>query len=439
MTAGRRVIADIRRTRVVCDGPAVAFRGTARGALSEPNFRRYFFGRVASNLGDLVVPVALAFAVLDDLNGSASDLGLVFAAATIPKLVLVLAGGVWADRLSARRVMLGADIVRLAIQGAIALLLLSGNAMLWHLIVGQAAFSCAAAFFDPASTGIVPQVVSPAGLQQANALIGVARSVTHVGGPALAAVIIATTGTGVAFVVDATSFAVSAWSLAGLPASTNRASADRRSFLHDLTAGWREFVRRSWVWSTVVYFGLYQAFVLAPYLVLGPVIADRHYGGASGWAMILAAGGAGAILSGLAMARFHLQRPLRFAYLASFAEAPALVLIGLAAPLALVIPAVVLKGAVDAIWGVAWFTALQEHIPAEAISRVSAYDEIGSIGMTPISFAVVGVVAEHFGAADTMIAGALLLVSSTLLFLAPRSIRRLDRTAVVEQGRIDEM
>src|ERR671924_757847 len=129
------------------------------GALRERDFRLLFLSQSVSLLGDGVVAVALAFAVLD-LTGSASDLGFVFAARTIPLVAFLLAGGVFADRLSRRAVMVAADAVRFSSQGLTAGLLISGHARIWELALLQVVHGAATAFFNPASTGLVPMTVS---------------------------------------------------------------------------------------------------------------------------------------------------------------------------------------------------------------------------------------------------------------------------------------
>ena len=160
-----------------------------------------------------MVGVALAFAVLD-LTGSVTDLGLVFAAKTIPLVVFLLVGGVLADRLPRRAVMLTADLVRLTTQGVIAVLLISGHATIWELALTQAVYGAATAFFNPASTGLIPAVISPGRLQQANALRALAMAVGNVAGPALAGILVAAASPGWALAVDAVSFGASAVFLA---------------------------------------------------------------------------------------------------------------------------------------------------------------------------------------------------------------------------------
>src|SRR5947209_510319 len=167
------------------------------GALKEREFRLFFSGQLVSLLGDAVTPFALAWAVLD-LTGSSKDLGFVIAAKTAPLVIFLLVGGVFADRLPRRGVMLTADVVRMGIQAATAALLLSHTALIWELIVLQAFAGSATAFFNPASTGLTPMTVSAERLQEANALRGMSMASTQLAGPALAGILIVTVGPGYA-------------------------------------------------------------------------------------------------------------------------------------------------------------------------------------------------------------------------------------------------
>src|SRR5881397_3749706 len=182
------------------------------GALREREFRLLWIGQLLSNAGTSLVLVALTFAVLDlspakDTGlGGAPDLGLVLAALVIPNLALALVGGVWADRLPRQRVMLGSDLVRGTAQTCAAMLLVSGRAELWHLLVFAAAYGSANAFFAPAANGLVPEVVSPERLQQANALMTISRRATTVLGPVLSGFLVATIGPGWVFGIDGISF-----------------------------------------------------------------------------------------------------------------------------------------------------------------------------------------------------------------------------------------
>jgi MFS family permease len=172
------------------------------GALNEPEFRRLYFARAFSQLGDGLLPVALAFAVLE-VDSSPSSLGFVLAARSVPMVAFLLVGGVWADRVERQRLMLATDFLRAFSQGALAALVLTDRAELWHFLVLTFVYGCGAAFFLPASTGLIPQVVSPTRLQQANALLSLTASAFSVLGPALAGVLIAVANPGIAIAVEA--------------------------------------------------------------------------------------------------------------------------------------------------------------------------------------------------------------------------------------------
>ena len=164
-------------------------RASSLDALREREFRLLFTGQIVSLLGDQMVTIALAFAVLD-LTGSVSDLGWVIAAKTAPLVAFLLVGGVFADRLPRRAVMLTADLVRLGSQGAVAVLLLTHSARIWQIAVLQAVAGSASAFFNPASTGLTPLTVSAERLQQANALRGISMASAGIVGPAIGGAIV---------------------------------------------------------------------------------------------------------------------------------------------------------------------------------------------------------------------------------------------------------
>src|SRR5919106_1795035 len=132
---------------------------TMLGALGERPFRLLWLAHTTSRLGDGLMPLALAFAVLE-LSHSGIDLGLVLATYAVTEVVFILAGGVWADRLPRRLLMLGCDVVRAAAQLALAFLILTDAVALWHFLFISAVTGAGSAFFRPASTGLVPQTVS---------------------------------------------------------------------------------------------------------------------------------------------------------------------------------------------------------------------------------------------------------------------------------------
>jgi MFS family permease len=168
-------------------------RAETFGPLVERPFRRLWLAATTSAVGDAFVPVALAFAVLG-IGGTAISLGLVLAAGTIAGLVSYLAGGVWADRLSRRNLMLTADLVRLAVEAAVAVLLLTRHAHIWELGAAYAVTSVSSSVFQPASRALLAEIVAPTRLQKANSLLSISTSAAMVAGPALSGLMVAAAG-----------------------------------------------------------------------------------------------------------------------------------------------------------------------------------------------------------------------------------------------------
>jgi predicted MFS family arabinose efflux permease len=395
-------------------------------ALGERRFRLLFAGRVVSDFGDKIVPVALAFAVLE-LERSASALGLVFAARLIPMVVLVLVGGVWADRLPRNVVMLTADGVRAATQALAAVLLITGRADVWHLMALMATYGAAQAFFDPASTGLVPQTVSAARLQQANGLLQVSRSTASVLGPAAGGILVATVGAGWAFAVDSVTFLVGAVFLSLLRIERESREA-RTRFVTDLVEGWREFSSRTWVWASVTHFAFFHLAVLAPFWVLTPIVAEDELGGAGAYATILAAMGAGSILGGLIALRIEPGRPLAVVFTLILFKVPLFLALAAAAPLALIAGLAFVGTAALNLASTLWVTVLQANVPVHALSRVSSYDWLGSLVFLPVGYVLAGPVSVWLGSAETLVFAAAWAVASTLVLLSLDAIRGLRRT-----------
>jgi MFS family permease len=395
------------------------------GPLDELQFRRLWLGQAVSAFGDGIAPVALAFAVIE-LNGSASALGLVFVAMLVPRLTLVLPGGVWADRLPRQRVMLAADAVRCLTQGLIAVALVTGTARLWQLVALSALYGAADAFFSPAVTGLVPETVRPDRLQQANALLGLTRSATLALGPAVGGALVATAGPGWAFAADSATFAVSAWFLARLRLPGTPWPERRSRFRDDLRAGWREVTARTWVWASIAYFAV-SNLAFAAVFVLGPFVADESLGGAESWGLIVSCGGVGSVLGGLVALRLRPRRPLMVGFLAMALCALEPTLLARPASAAAIAVAAALGLGAIAFGNALWFTALQERIPREAISRVSSYDWLGTIAFKPVGYALVGPLVAALGMSSTLTLAAAVLAASSLAIAAVPGVRRLTR------------
>jgi MFS family permease len=399
------------------------------GALEERQFRLLWLSRVVSDFGDRFALIGLAFAVLD-IKASAATLGYVFAARTITNIAFLQASGVWADRLPRQRVMLASDIGRGLAQAVLAVLLLTGRAEVWHLLVLAAVYGSAEAFFGPASQGLVPQTVRPERLQQANALMSLSRNVTGILGPAAAGIVIALSSTGWAIAVDAATFAVSAAFLAAMHVVFTKPAPQR--FLADLREGWSEFTRQTWIWVCVIHFSLFHFTALAAFFVLGPVIANEKLGGASAYATIVSMAGVGSVVGSLLAMRFRPERQLVACFLMLLVWPIYLLSFTLTTNVAVISAcAFVAAGAMN-FGGAFWFTALQEHVPAHARSRVSSYDWLGSWLFLPLGYVLIGPISEAIGYDATLwICAGWTVVSSLAILALPsvRNVRRRDASA----------
>ncbi len=406
------------------------------GVLRERNFALLYGARTVSLIGDGITPVALAFAVLG-LTGSTADLGIVLAARSLAIVASILAGGVWADRLSPRLAMLAADLGRMAAMGVMGALLVAGTARVWQLAGLYAIEGLGTALFLPASNAIVPAILPDPRLQDANALLGLSRSAGQVAGPALAGLFLALGSPGDALLLDAATFGVSSAFLARIVARPPR-STTTGTFADDLRQGWAEFSSRTWLWVCVAAAALSNAIFFPAFQVLGPTVAARSLGGSGAWALIAAAFGVGAVAGGAVAITARVNRILLAAEAAVLGLIVPLVLLAAGVAAVVVAAGAFVAGLGLSVAGILYETATQRHIPTAALARVGAYDWFGSLAIEPIGFAVIGALAAGVGVSTVLWAGAgLLLLIQTAVLLTP-SVRGLRSTAGPEAGALPE-
>ena len=386
--------------------------------LAERPYRLFFSASTISTLGDSVAGIALAFAVLD-LTGTPKPLylAIVFAGRQLANGALVLYGGVLSDRLPRNRILVGAAIGQGVAQAATAAVVLSDHATIGLLVGLQILYGAADAFVIPAETGLVPQTVSDERLQEANALRGMMRNLIFVVGPAVGGVIVVAGSPGIALAIDAVSFVGAALLLTRIRVAPRGLRTEHAHFLHELREGWREFTSRTWLWSTVVIFGLGNFFFMF-WSVLGPIVAKEHLGGAGAWAKILVASGIGAV-GGVVALRYRPRLPLVACVLWPMLFCLQLVTLALHAPTWVIAAASFLGGLGIAIHLTLWFTIFQREVPEHAQSRVSSYDALGSFVLTPLGFVGAGLLAAGIGVSDTawLAAGAILALNSCMLLI----------------------
>jgi MFS family permease len=395
--------------------------------LQERRFRLLWLGRVSSAVGDSLVPVALAFAVLS--IGSPTALGGVLAAFMVTRVAFTLVGGVVADRLSRRAVMLACDVVRGVVEAFTAVMLLTHNMTLPLFFITAALFGAASAFFGPASDGLVPQTTSPANLLPANALLSMSEKTMNVFGPAASGVLIAFAGTGWVFAIDACTFAASAFFLLQLRLPAH-VQAPHGQFIRELREGFHEVTSRAWVRAPLIGFAV-SNFCFAAFIVLGPGIFRDHLGGARNWGIVSACGAIGGILGALASVRLRPHRPLTFGFAAT-------VLVGVPiAALAPPLPAL----AIAAAWGVGmgavglsntyWDTTLMRRIPASIFARVRSYEILVSFVFMPIGFLAFPLIAKALGVETTLFVAAGIAAATSLAVALLPAVRAVTDDGVV--------
>jgi MFS family permease len=390
--------------------------GRRAGVLRERNFRRFFVGYTTSLLGTSMSAVAVAFAVLDS-GGTAADLGYVFAAGIVPQVIFMLGGGVIADRFGRRRVMLAADAVRCCAQAALAAALFLGHPRIWVFVLLAGLVGTGDAFFGPALSGLTVEIASSGQRANANALLSVANSAARVAGPALAGILVAVAGPAVVIACDAASYGASvlALGLLRLPGAARRSG---RSPLADLAEGWAEFRSSAWLVITTVQFTLFNLLTWGPFLVLGPVVSKAYLGGAGGWGAVMAALGGGSILGGLLALGRRPRRPVAAATASTFGYAVPGALLAMHAPVAAVAAGALVAGLGSGLGQAFDATAIQQHVPASALSRVSAFQTVTAFAFGPLAFAAAGPVAAVVGPGTVLGFGAAWSALSSAVALA---------------------
>jgi len=396
--------------------------------LRRRDFAKLFSAYLISFSGTAMAPIAMAFGVLE-LTGSTMASSIVIAAPIAAQIVVLLLGGALADRTSRQRMLVLADSVAMCAQLIIALLFITGTATVPALAALMLANGAARALCMPAGTGFVPQIVDRADVQAANALLGVARNSAFMLGAALAGALVATVGAGWTLAIDGISFGVSALLIASLRPNRQAALA-QASLLEDVRLGWREFISHKWLWSIVLQFSLIVAAIEAVFGLLGPAVARLQLGGPVDWGIISAAFGLGTLVGGLVGLQLDVQRPMLFATMCTlvFCVVP----LGLSVPLSVwwVAALAFADGIAGQMFAILWYTTLQKMIAAHLLSRVSAYDHLGSIALAPLGIVVGGFLFEMIGARATLLIAAATIVVPTLCVLAVREIRELTASEI---------
>ena len=394
--------------------------------LSDRRFRFFFASRAVNIWGTTMAPVALAFAVLA-VEDSAAALGQVLAARSIPMVLFLLLGGVIADRLGRRLVIQVSNAVAVLSQATAAVLVISGHAELWQLVVIEAVNGTAAAASFPAMQGMVPQLVPRSQLQQANALLSMARGALFAIGPTTAALLVVTVGPGWALAVDAATWLVALVLLVPVKVP-HRAPAPGSGVVQDLREGWVLFRSTTWLWVVVLAFGALNAIASGAWHTVGPAVAKDTIG-ITGWGYVLSAQAIGLLVTGIVLLRVSIRYPLRAGMLGCLFFAVPLLMLGLDPHLVPLAIGMFVAGAGMEVFGLGWSLAMQENIPEEMLSRAYSYDMLGSMVAIPVGQLTFGPLAAWLGDRPVLVASGIAYAAICVATLASRSVRTLERRA----------
>ncbi|GCB88058.1 MFS transporter [Streptomyces noursei] len=390
------------------------------------NFQLLTISAVISTLGSAGAVSAASFAVLR-AGGSDTDVGLIAAARTVPLVLFLLVGGAVADRFPRQKIMVAANGLSALSQALFAALVLSGGARMWQMAILSALGGVGQAFFAPASQGLLLANVETAHASRAFAVYRLGVNSANIGGVALGGILTAVFGPGIALAVDAGSFVLAALLRSFLNIAPSVREKPVSGMWRDLREGWLDFAGRRWLWAIVLQFSVVNTMVVAVEAVYGPQVAESRLGGAAAWGIVLAAQGAGNFLGGMLMVRWQPDRFLYAATLAVFPYALPAAALAVAVPTPGLVVVMMAAGCSVQIFGVGWMQALHQEIPEDRISRVSAYDALGSYALLPIGTAVAGPVASAIGISGALwgAVGLTVLLTAAVLFIP--EVRRMRR------------
>ncbi|MFP5253698.1 MAG: MFS transporter [Actinomycetes bacterium] len=396
--------------------------------LRSRDFAWYFWSRVSDTLGTMMASLALTFAVLD-IEDSATAVGIVLAARTIPLVAFLLLGGVIADRVSRSALLQTSNLAAALTQAVLAALVITGTAELWMVIVLAALNGTVDAVSFPAQQSLVPQLVERGQIQSANVLMSMSRAALSIVAPSLAALLVVTIGPGWALAVNAATWLLSAVLLLPVRVPALVAAEDRSSTIADLREGWVLFKGTTWLWVIVLAFSVLNAIHSGAWFTVGPVVAKDTIG-EQGWGLVLSAGSVGLLVMTIILLRVRLRRPLLTGMLGISLLGLPIVVLGAEPNLTALLVASFVAGAGIEVFSIGWNVAMQENIDEQMLSRAYSYDALGSFAAMPVGQLVYGPLAGAFGHREVLVWSGVAYAVIAVLALTSRSVRTLDRVSL---------
>ena len=393
-------------------------------------FRILLTARSLSNIGNGMSPIAMAFGVLELPGSTPSSLSWVTASHMVPIVLFLLLGGVVADRMGRARVVGVTDVLGSLVVATSGVLFLTDHATVPLLCVNAFIFGTLNALWYPAFSGLMPEVVPSEHLQSANSLVGFGANVGFTLGATLGAAIVSTAGPGWAIIGDAASFMLAGILVLKLRTPTKMETGEiehHPSMITQLRQGWFEFSSRTWIVVIVVAFSLINMCFEGFLGVLAPVQMKDELGGARDMGLMMFAWGAGSVIGVLVSMRVRVKHPLILAM--GVMPVLGLWMLAVAAPFHISILMLTAFGsgiAMD-LFFVMWITMFQTHVPEEALSRVGAYDAMGSSLFAPFGLFLAGPIAQWIGTSTTLYIAGTIAIVMAVATLFNKDVRRLER------------
>lgn len=372
--------------------------------------KRFIFARFISNFGNGMSPIALAFGILHLPNGSANILGLVMGSATIAMLVMSPFGGAIADKFGQVRVSGMVDIwasLGLFVQAGF---FATGHVPLAVMLIANINFGLMWGIFWPAMSGVLPAIVPDEQLQTGNAVNQFFQNGAMILGAATGGIIVSQFGSTWALGVDAATFFIAGLLVFSFGHIVPRREANENSMLDDLKHGWKTFLSYRWIVSGVLGFSLIVLAWAAGQEILGPIIALKNFDGAKSWSVVLTAESIGYVIGSLTAMKIKPKHPLRFLLSISFSMPLFLWSLSKPQPLWFIALCALAWGVTLDLWSSLWSTAMQREVPREVLSRVSAFDAMGTMMFRPVGLAIAGPLSVLLGIPHTLQLLALLCV-----------------------------
>jgi MFS family permease len=396
-----------------------------------PGFTKLVSARLISNFGNGFMPIALSFGILALPGSSASDVSLVLGVQLAPTIAFMVFGGVAGDRFKRNQIVGGSDIVGCLFVFLSAASFIFGFTTIALLCFTGFCFGVLNAFWWPAFSGMLPEILPKEQLQKGNAVNGLLTNFGYVAGSLVAGILVATFGAGWAILIDGISFLIAGilvWTI-NLKPITAESSEKAPAMWRELREGWHEFISRKWVVVVVIAFSFINLAYEATLGVLGPIATKEHNGGPKEWSWVIAAITLGMIVGGVLALKIHMTRPLLVGILPEIFVGLWIFIIGVPNQLIATLLIAFATGISIEIFYVAWSTSMQQHIPSESYSRVISYDALGSYALAPIGLVVIGPIIEAIGVAQTSRLLAIMTVIAVITPLAFREVRNLRNVA----------